>query len=120
MKTLDGVIKSLEEMIDLTDADSESEGYYLAMDSIEYLKEYREMLDNVEPNEPLEWNTLHAYVGKPVWVSRVGKNRWAIVAGFYMDAFGIEKVCIWMPHDYWNLKKEEVESIVKVYRKEKK
>jgi len=45
MKSLNGLIKALEEMISLTEDKSESEGYFLAMDSIYYLKKYQEFLN---------------------------------------------------------------------------
>ena len=33
----------------------------------EWLKDYREMLNNVE-NEPLDWEELTQMIGKPVWI----------------------------------------------------
>ena len=43
MKTLDRLIEALKEMItNPTEGDFENEGYYLAKDSLYYLKEYRE------------------------------------------------------------------------------
>ena len=45
MKSLNGLIKALEEMISLTEDKSESEGYFLAKDSIYYLKKYQEHLN---------------------------------------------------------------------------
>lgn len=41
MKTLNEVIKEIERSIK-TDADSESEGHFLAIDSLHYLREYQE------------------------------------------------------------------------------
>ena len=42
MKTLDGVIEALEGIVgNQTDGDLESEGYYLAKDSLYYLKAYQ-------------------------------------------------------------------------------
>lgn len=42
MKTLDGLIKDLTEMTaNPTEGDYENEGYYLAKDTLHYLKEYR-------------------------------------------------------------------------------
>lgn len=41
MKTLNEVIKKIERSIK-TDADSESEGHFLAIDSLHYLREYQE------------------------------------------------------------------------------
>ena len=77
MKTLDGIIEALEEMVSLTDADSESEGYYLAMDSLHYLKAYRKDLqkkcknceawhgrDSYDPNDP--WREEY-FCGYETW-----------------------------------------------------
>lgn len=43
MKTLNRLIEALEEIVaNPTEGDFESEGYYLAKDSLYYLKEYQE------------------------------------------------------------------------------
>lgn len=93
MKTLNEVIKALENVA-LADTDGESEGYFLAVDSLHYLKEYRETkkhlacLDDVEirgdntqvvNNPPLTWDELRTMEGKPVWVVVDGKERWRII-----------------------------------------
>ena len=47
MKTLEEVIKAIEEMTaNPTEGDYENEGYYLAKDSLFYLKEYRDNRGN--------------------------------------------------------------------------
>ena len=46
MKTLDEVIKALEEVVSLTNGESESKGQFLALDSLFYLKEYRDNCEN--------------------------------------------------------------------------
>ena len=47
MKTLEEVIKAIEEMTaNPTEGDYENEGYYLAKDSLFYLKEYRDNREN--------------------------------------------------------------------------
>lgn len=87
MKTLDEVINQLEcypispstlpmsvaivEMDDLQDA-------------LHYLKEYQEMLNNVE-NDPLVWEELHLLENKPVWVEHKFYKQWAIITGFGVD-----------------------------------
>lgn len=43
MKTLNEVINALENVA-LADTDGESEGYFLAVDALHYLKEYRTIL----------------------------------------------------------------------------
>lgn len=47
-----------------------------------YLKEYREMLNNVE-NEPLEWEELLKMVGKPVWIEQIAVHKknagWTVI-----------------------------------------
>ena len=51
-------------------------------DTIHYLTEYREMLENVE-NEPLEYEELQQMVGKPVWIESqsIGKKHcgWVVI-----------------------------------------
>ena len=89
MKTLDEVIKDLEKCI--TDDAIESEGFYLATDSLFYLKEYRWISENCadvlaekypSENVPLTWDELNYMNGKPVWVEVDGKwwgRFWAFV-----------------------------------------
>lgn len=79
MKTLDEVINIMEG-VGLID---------WGADALVYLKEYAEMIDNVEPNEPLDWDEFKQMVGKPVWVEynfqisnkefRDKSKRWCIV-----------------------------------------
>lgn len=94
MKTLDETIKALEEIVSLTNGESESEGYFLALDSLRYLKEYQryqktpsrngrmalvDYFEEQQKNEPLTWEELHTMEGKPVWVEVDGKERWRII-----------------------------------------
>ena len=74
MKTLKEVIKALENVA-LADTDGESEGYFLATDSLHYLKEYQMLqiaylkaMADLEDNPPLTWSELRTMEGKPVWV----------------------------------------------------
>ena len=47
MKTLDDVIEELNRIVqNPTEGDYENEGYYLALDTLHYLKEYRNMKKN--------------------------------------------------------------------------
>jgi len=49
MKTLNGVIAELEKIVENpTDGALESEGYYLAQDSLYYLKKYQNRLINLD------------------------------------------------------------------------
>ena len=49
MKTLDRLIEALEEMIENpTKGDFENEGYYIAKDSLYYLKEYQDTIKKLE------------------------------------------------------------------------
>ena len=87
MKTLDEVIKDLEKC--MTDNAIESEGFYLATDSLFYLKEYRWILENCaetlaekypSENVPLTWDELQRMIGKPIWVEYEGYTPdWEIV-----------------------------------------
>ena len=47
MKTLNEVIKALENVA-LADTDGESEGYFLAVDSLHYMKEYKRVQNKIE------------------------------------------------------------------------
>jgi len=52
MKTLNGVIAELEKIVENpTDGALESEGYYLAQDSLYYLKKYQNKLINFDVME---------------------------------------------------------------------
>ena len=86
MRTLDEVIKALEN-IALADTDGESEGYFLAVDALHYLKEYQryqntpsrnghmalvDYFEESQKNEPLTWDELKTMMGKPIWVKYEG------------------------------------------------
>ena len=79
MHTIDEVIKAIEYC--MKDGDNCPEecpfvgscsptSYAVKADALQHLKEYREMLNNVE-NEPLDWYELKQMEGKPVWVEEL-------------------------------------------------
>ena len=134
MKTLDEV-KALENVA-LADTDGESEGYFLAVDALHYLKEYQryqntpsrnghmalvDYFEESQKNEPLSWDELKSMEGKPVWVEYISCKRkvWAIVDCFYTDAFGKVNMNVALPHDYWHLEKELIGKAWQAYRKER-
>lgn len=87
MKTLDEVIKKIEAAWvcpSSDEADEYCELYAVRDDSLYYLKEYQEMLNNVE-NYPLSWEELHLLENKPVWVEHKFYKQWAIITGFGVD-----------------------------------
>jgi hypothetical protein len=48
MVTLDEIIEDLEEMIaNPTEADYENQGYWMALESLKYLKEYRDVKEDL-------------------------------------------------------------------------
>ena len=57
-------------------------------DTIHYLTEYREMLENVE-NEPLEYEELQQMVRKPVWIESqsIGKKHcgWVVIKQSFIE-----------------------------------
>ena len=93
MKTLNEVIKALENVA-LADTDGESEGYFLAVDSLHYMKEYKRVQNKIEKialgniedtldkidNPALTWDELKAMEGKPVWVEALLYKQWAVIA----------------------------------------
>ena len=76
MKTLDEVIKRLEDDLHATEADSQLIMLFDrdVADAVHYLKEYRKLdsLDAVafpeDDNPPLTWDELKQMEGKPVWI----------------------------------------------------
>ena len=91
MKTLSEVIKALEKC--MTDDAIESEGVYLAKDSLYYLKEYQttqmayiKAMADLKDNPPITWDELRTMEGKPVYVKLLGAyesypnaSRWMLV-----------------------------------------
>ena len=89
MKTLNETIKDLEKC--MTDNAIESEGFYLAADSLFYLKEYRWIVENCadtlaekypSENVPLTWDELKHMEGKPVWIEYADDKEqtgWALI-----------------------------------------
>ncbi len=94
MKTLDKLIKSLEECV--TEDAIESEGLYLATDALHYLKEYQRYqntpsrmghmalvdFEESQKNVPLTWDELKGMKGKPVWVEYMDDEQqtgWALI-----------------------------------------
>lgn len=84
-------MKSLTELIKwLSDLQSDDDQMVLLhenelTDTIHYLTEYHEMLENVE-NEPLEYEELQRMVGKPIWIE--GSSvlaHWMIIADIRPD-----------------------------------
>ena len=87
MKTLDEVIKALENVA-LADSDGESEGYFLAVDSLHYLKEFKRISARLEKialgnitetlekldNPALTWEELKTMEGKPVWIEFINEE----------------------------------------------
>ena len=115
MKTLDEVIKALEEMVFLTDADSESEGYYLAMDSIHYLKEYQ-LAQNLCKlgNDPLTWSELREMEGKPVWIKWAMVDEWLLI-DCINDEYMVVRACNGAGEYLWQ---EHMGKTWQAYRKE--
>ena len=58
---------------------------YVLNDAVNYLKDYQEMLANIE-NEPLDWDELMLMDGKPIWIE--GSSvlaHWMIIADIRPD-----------------------------------
>lgn len=80
MKSLNDVIAEMEYEAEYNSGewrDIDAEALY-------HLKEYQEMLNNVE-NDPLSWEELHLLENKPVWVEHKFYKQWAIITGFGVD-----------------------------------
>lgn len=80
MKSLNDVIVEMEYEAEYNSGewrDIDAEALY-------HLKEYQEMLDNVE-NDPLSWEELHLLENNPVWVEHKFYKQWAIITGFGVD-----------------------------------
>ena len=96
MKTLEEVINIFEKACDLErrcedcsgclgqEAGCPNDGANAVPDALHHLKEYQEMLNNVE-NDPLSWEELHLLENKPVWVEHKFYKQWAIITGFGVD-----------------------------------
>lgn len=141
MKSLDGLIKALEEITSLTEDESESEGYFLAMDSIHYLKEYQEHLKwhayeehclaeekkalrekSRTDNLPLSWEELKNMQGKPIWVEYEGYTPgWEIIEhiGVYKWTINTDDDEIIIETNSSILHKEEQGKMWQAYKKEK-
>ena len=125
MKTLDEVIKA-NECCDHGEPDSRCEDCpYNGVgscclerenDVLYHLKEYQEMLNNVE-NDPLSWEELHLLENKPVWVEHKFYKQWAIITGFGVDdnIVRFEGKQLYAPEF-----KEDMGERWKAYRKERK
>lgn len=125
MKTLDEVIKALE-CCENGEPDSNcKECSYIGIgscclerenDVLYHLKEYQEMLNNVE-NDPLSWEELHLLENKPVWVEHKFYKQWAIITGFGVDdnIVRFEGKQLYAPEF-----KEDMGERWKAYRKERK
>ena len=104
MVSLDELIQDLEEMTaNPNENDYENQGYWMAIESIHYLKQYREdrdeYLNKIEvlrqalevvnyPN-PLPWEFFPLRKGKPVWIKFMGAyswlSRWVIITRIEKD-----------------------------------
>lgn len=128
MKTLDEVIKAIEQSIYLTDADGEDEGYYLAIDSLHYLKAYKDDKNDLtalraywkeqHENSPLTWDKLKQMEGKPVWVEFFYEDGQHFDSDWFLVGFVSESFCDvigklgtsrLIKNDYWQAYKKEQE-----------
>ena len=104
MVSLDKLIQDLEEMTaNPNENDYENQGYWMAIESIYYLKQYREereelkekiavlwqSLESVKYSSPIPWEFLILKIGKPVWIKFRGAyeslSRWAIITRIKKD-----------------------------------
>jgi len=96
-----------------------------AEDTIAYLKEYHELLNNVE-NEPLEWEELKQMEGKPVWVEFQNYDMWADPEHHTNGSWWIvgevrkDDIIIAQYLDEAELCEEDLGDVWQAYRKEKK
>jgi len=107
MVSLNEIIQDLEEMTaNPNESDYENQGYWMAVDSIYWLKQYRDIkedltnkievlrqaLDVVNYPSPLPWEFFPLRKGKPVWIKFMGVysglSRWAIITRIEED-----KIC---------------------------
>lgn len=140
MKTLDEVIKALEEngeidlgCVNCVYADGCGDDS-LYDDALNYLKEYktnqedpdgdhqqlekaRALLQEFYRNDPLSWDELKQMEGKPVWVELLkGKWKgWDVIGGFDEDDFGVAMVTV-RGDDYY---KADLCKTWQAYRKER-
>ena len=143
MKTLDEVIKAHEFCVNasITGAMCKECPVFaepdcgVRDDALHYLKKYREKLDTEsalpdyyelvdfwteqQANPPLSWEQLKQMEGRPVWVEWTGIPRWGIVDGIFIDAYGVENLCVSVPHDYLHFDKRMQGQTWQAYRKER-
>ena len=104
MNSLKNIIQELEDIIkEPNENDYEHQGYWLAHDSLYWLKQYRDTredlsnkievlrqaLDVVKYPDPLPWEFFPLRKGKPVWIKFMGAynnlSRWAIITRIEKD-----------------------------------
>ena len=124
-------MKSLTELIKwLSDLQSDDDQMVLLhenelTDTIHYLTEYHEMLENVE-NEPLEYEELQQMVGKPIWIESqsIGKKHcgWVVIKQYHIEGAIVTDARLFYASNYGKTwlayKKERVvenENITTVY-----
>ena len=128
MKTLDEVIKRLEDDIHAADEDSQLIMLFDrdVVDARHYLKEYREIEDEYEElkdwwaeehaeNVPLSWDELKGMEGKPVWLVYDWNNT-HFEGWILLDHF--EGIFIVDAKDEWALSEVNMDKW-KAYRKER-
>ena len=110
MKSLNDVIAEMEYEAEYNSGewrDIDAEALY-------HLKEYQEMLNNVE-NDPLEWEEIRIIGKKPIWVEYHGMNRWVIPEEYRHDVIGREYILVqdggmlfrFQQHDVWEAYRKE-------------
>ena len=104
MNSLKNIIQKLEDIIkEPNENDYEHQGYWLAYDSLYWLKQYRDTredlsnkievlrqaLDVVKYPDPLPWEFFPLKKGKPIWIKFIGAyndlSRWAIITRIEED-----------------------------------
>ena len=120
MKTLDEVIRFLEEKQKIDDWD-------IRRDALHYLKEYQglskmwnDKLDKEQANPPLTWDELKGMAGKPVWLEhpKTGEAHWAIIGNWYDES----EMRLFLAEDenaYYVSRELYEEGILQAYRKER-
>lgn len=120
-------MKTLDEVIALLEDERRCDVPQFKDDLLHHLKEYKNLqmgyiraIADLEDNPPLTWDELKGMEGKPVWVEWTGIDRWGVVDGIFTDAFGVENLCISVPHDYLHFDRRMKEQTWEAYRKERK
>ena len=146
MKRLDEVITGMTELI-LSGKTADVKG--VMTDALKFLKKYREedkklgsaineavdtemqynhLIEDLERNEPLDWDELHKMIGKPVYEVDIhyGCNFWHVIRNFQMDKLEYSgelngQMCEFVYYtDGYRLPKIYLNETHALYRKEKK